>query len=66
MGTTTLKELMQNFSEQIGDYLTFATTDNIGAGTTVVSTDLQQYDGSGDDSLGIGGFILTARTTPVC
>ena len=52
MGTTTLKELMQNFSEQIGDYLTFATTDNIGAGTTVVSTDLQQYDGSGDDYFG--------------
>lgn len=49
MATTTLTSLMQLLSEAIGDHLTFSTTTNIGAGTTVISTGLQSFDGGQDD-----------------
>lgn len=47
--TTTLLALEQLFSEAIGDWLEFDTTTNVGAGVTVVSTTLLNYDGGQDD-----------------
>lgn len=47
--STTLLQMEQLVSEAIGDYLEFDTTTNIGAGTSVISTTLQSYDGGQND-----------------
>ena len=50
MGTTTLETLIKRLSINIGDYLQVATTTNIaGSSTTVLSTNLNQYDDAADD-----------------
>ena len=49
MATTTLTALLQLLDEGIGDYLTFTTTTNITTDTSVISTDLQKYDGGNPD-----------------
>lgn len=47
--TTTVSVLEQRLSEDIGDWLEVVVTTAIGAGVTIVSTNLQQFDGGRDD-----------------
>tara|TARA_Y100000310_G_scaffold144390_1_gene143651 strand:+ start:22395 stop:23729 length:1335 start_codon:yes stop_codon:yes gene_type:complete len=49
MGTTAVSVLEQRLAEQIGDYLQVAVTTAIGAGVSIISTNLQTYDGGRDD-----------------
>ena len=44
LNTQTLLELKIFAWQALGDYLTFATTTNIGAGLTITSTTLNNYD----------------------
>ncbi len=62
MGTTTLTALMQNFSEQIGDYLTFSTTTNITTNQLVISTDLTSFD-DGQDTAFVDWWVYIDGTT---
>ena len=50
MGTTSLETIIERLSKNIGDYTQVATTTNIAGGnTTVVSTNLNEWDDSADD-----------------
>ncbi len=46
--TITLQALIDNLEQENGDYLTFATTTNIAANNSIISTTLKQYDGTRD------------------
>ena len=47
--STTLATIEQRLSELIGDYISMAVTTAIAANTSIVSTNLAQYDGGADD-----------------
>jgi len=47
--STTLATLRQRLLESMGDYISVAVTTAIAAGTSVVSTNLNEYDGGADD-----------------
>ena len=49
VNTETLLGLRKLLWQALGDYLQFATTTNIGAGTSIVSTELKSYDDGVDD-----------------
>lgn len=49
MGTTAVSTLEQRLSEEIGDFLEVVCTTAIGAGVTIISTNLRAYDGGRDD-----------------
>ena len=47
--STTLATLRQRLLEGIGDYISVIVTTAIGAGVSVISTNLKEYDGGSDD-----------------
>jgi len=49
MGTTTVETLEQRLAEQISDYIQVIVTTAIGADNSIVSTNLNAYDGGRDD-----------------
>ncbi len=61
MSTTTLAALLQNFSEQIGDHLTFSTTTNITTNQLVISTDLTSFD-DGQDTAFVDWWVYIDGT----
>ena len=56
MGTTALSVLERRVSEQIGDYIEVAVTTAIAANTSIVSTNLRNYDG-GQDSYFVDWWV---------